>query len=142
MSWKEPSSQIASRDIAIRRSSGFLERIDARLPPILKSTWSLDNYGTHKHPEVKQWLAEPPHYHVHFTPTSSSWLNQIERWFAEITRKRIRRGTFHSVRDLIKAIKDYVRHYNENPQPFQWIASASKIIRKVNKYKETLETGD
>ena len=79
---------------------------------------------------------------MHFTPTSSSWLNQIERWFAEITRKRIRRGTFGSVRDLIKAIKDYVRHYNKNPQPFHWVASASKIIRKVNKYKETLETGD
>ena len=74
--------------------------------------------------------------------TSSYWLNQIERWFAEITRKRIRRGTFRSVRDLIRTIKDYVRHYNRNPQPFQWVASASKIIRKVNKYKETLETGD
>src|SRR5262249_7621963 len=81
-------------------------------------------------------------YQVHFTPTSSSWLNQIERWFAEITRKRIRRGTFRSLRELIKAIQDYIQRYNRNPQPFQWVASASKIIRKVNKYKETLETGD
>jgi DDE superfamily endonuclease len=88
---------------------------------------------------VKRWLAERPHYHVHFTPTRSSWLNQIERWFAEITRKRIRRGTFRSVRDLIKAIRDYVRQYNKNPQPFQWVATASKIIRKVNKYKGTLD---
>jgi len=120
----------------------FLERIDASVAGGFDIHLVLDNYGTHKHPEVRKWLADRPRYHVHFTPTSSSWLNQIERWFAEITRKRIRRGTFHSVRDLIKAIKDYVRHYNKNPQPFQWIASASKIIRKVNKYKETLETGD
>src|SRR5262249_7154640 len=76
----------------------------------------------------------------HFTPTSSSWLNQIERWFAEITRKRIRRGTFRSVGDLIKAIQDYIQRYNRNPQPFRWVASARKIIRKVNKYKDTLET--
>ena len=83
-----------------------------------------------------------PRYHLHFTPTSSSWLNQIERWFAEITRKRIRRGTFRSVGELITAIKDYIRTYNQNPQPFEWIASASRIIRKVRKYKRTSETGD
>lgn len=79
-------------------------------------------------------------YHVHFTPTSSSWLNQIERWFAEITRKRLRRGTFRSVRDLTKAIRDYVRNYSQNPTPFHWIASASQIVRKVNKYKAISET--
>lgn len=120
---------------------GFLERIDASVPTGLEIHLVLDN-GTHKHPEVKKWLASRPHYHVHFTPTGSSWLNQIERWFAEVTRKRIRRGTFRSVQDLVKALRDYVRQYNKNPQPFQWVASASKIIRKVNKYKETLETGD
>jgi len=102
----------------------------------------LDNYGTHKHPEVKKWLLERPRYHAHFTPTGSSWLNQIERWFAEITRKRIRRGSFGSVRELVKALQDYLRQYNKNPQPFQWVASASRIIRKVNKYKEISETGD
>jgi transposase len=89
----------------------------------------LDNYGTHKHPAVKRWLTVRPRYHAHFTPTSSSWLNQIERWFAEITRKRIRRGTFRSLRDLIKAIQDYIRLYNKNPRPFQWVACASRIIR-------------
>lgn len=78
--------------------------------------------------------------HNIFTPTSCSWLNQIERWFAEITRKRIRRGTFRSVRDLIGSIHGYVRHYNRNPQPFHWVAS--RIIRKVNRYKQTLETAD
>jgi len=88
----------------------------------------LDNYRTHKHPAVKQWLAANPRYHVHFTPISSSWLNQIEGWFAEITRKRIRGGTFQSVRDLTKAIQDYLRLYNKNPQPFQWVASTSRII--------------
>src|SRR5579864_2616152 len=117
----------------------FLERIDASVAPGLEIHLVPDNYVTHKHPEVKKWFADRPHYHVHFTPTSSSWLNQIERWFAEITRKRIRRGTFRSVRDLIKAIKDYVRQYNRNPRPFQWVASASKIVRKVNKYKDTLD---
>jgi transposase len=79
---------------------------------------------------------------VHFTPTSSSWLNQIERWFAEITRKRIRRGTFLSVRHLISAIHDYIRIYNRNPRPFQWVATASRIIRKVNKYKVISDAAD
>jgi transposase len=120
----------------------FLDRIEASTDPVLDIHLIWDNYGTHKHPEVKAWLADRPRYHVHFTPTSSSWLNQVERWFAEITRKRIRRGTFRSVGDLVKAIKEYVRHYNKNPQPFQWIASASRIIRKVRKYKDTLDTAD
>jgi len=120
----------------------FLDRIDQSIDSGQEIHLVLDNYGTHKHPEVKKWLAERPRYHVHFTPTSSSWLNQIERWFAEITRKRIRRGTFRSVRELIKAINDYVRIYNQNPRPFQWVASASRIIRKVNKYKETSDTAD
>jgi len=113
----------------------FLERIDQSIEPKLDVHLVLDNYGTHKHPEVKRWLAARPRYHVHFTPTSSSWLNQIERWFAEITRKRIRRGTFRSVRELTKAIHDYIRIYNNNPRPFQWVASASRIIRKVHRYR-------
>jgi transposase len=115
----------------------FLERIDQTVDTHLEVHLVLDNYGTHKHPEVKKWLAVRPRYHVHFTPTGSSWLNQVERWFAEITRKRIRRGTFRSVRELTKAIHEYIRMYNRNPRPFQWIASASRIIRKVNKYRQT-----
>lgn len=90
---------------------------------------------------MKEWLAARPRYHLHFTPTSS-WLNQIKRWFAEITRKRIRRGTFRSVRDPVRAINEYVRQYDENPRPFQWVASASRIIWKVNEYKAILETGE
>ena len=121
---------------------GFLDRIEESVESGVDIHLVLDNYGTHKHPAVKKWLVQRPRYHVHFTPTSSSWLNQIERWFAEITRKRIRRGTFRSVRDLIKAINDYIKFYNKKPRPFLWIASASQIIRKVNKYKDTSETGD
>jgi transposase len=113
----------------------FLKRIDQSVDPDLDIHMVLDNYGTHKHPEVKKWLAARPRYHLHFTPTSSSWLNQIERWFAEITRKRIRRGTFRSVRDLVRAIQDYVRFYNRNPQTFHWVASASRIIRKTSRYR-------
>jgi transposase len=120
----------------------FLDRIDQSVESDPEIHLVLDNYGTHKHPAVKKWLAARPRYHVHFTPTSSSWLNQIERWFAEITRKRIRRGTFRSVRDLTRAIQDYIRLYNQNPQPFQWVATASRIIRKVRKYKEISVTGD
>jgi transposase len=119
----------------------FLEKVDAEMHPAVTVHLILDNYGTHKHPEVKKWFAGHPRYQVHFTPTSASWLNQIERWFAEITRKRIRRGTFRSVRDLERAIREYIRANNKAPQPFQWVASANKILRKVRKYKHTLETG-
>jgi len=114
----------------------FLERIDQSVDRALDVHLVLDNYGTHKHPEMKEWLAARPRYHVHFTPTSSSWLNQVERWFADITRRRIRRGTFRSVRELTKAIHEYIRIYNRNPRPFQWVASASRIIRKVNNYRQ------
>src|SRR5262250_2229473 len=141
MFWKARSSANANRGIGIRNLR-FLDRIDESIDPGLDIHLVLDNYGTHKHPEVKKWLAERPRYYVHFTPTGSSWLNQIERWFGEITRKRIRRGSFGSVRELVKAIRDYIRQYNKNPRPFQWVASASRIIRKVNKYKEISETGD
>ena len=102
----------------------------------------LDNYGTHKHPKVMQWFAAHPRYHLHFTPTSCSWLNLIERWFAEITRKRIRRGTFRSVPELTKAINDYICQNNKNPKPFIWTATASSILGKIQYCKEALETGD
>ncbi len=119
----------------------FLEKVDAATDPGMPVHLILDNYGTHKHRAVKMWFATHPRYHVHFTPTSASWLNQVERWFAEITRKRIRRGTFRSVRDLEQTIREYIRDSNKAPQPFQWVASANTIIRKVRKYKRTLETG-
>jgi len=117
----------------------FLDKVDAETDSGLAVHLILDNYGAHKHPDVKQWFTEHPRY---FTPTSASWLNQVERWFAEITRKRIRRGTFHSVRELEKAIREYIRDHNRTAQPFHWVAPANKIISKVRKYKRTLETGD
>ncbi len=101
----------------------FLEKIDAATPVKTPIHLILDNYGTHKHPEVKSWFEKHPRYHVHFTPTSASWLNQVERWFAEITQTRIRRGTFRSVRDLEKAIREYIRVNNKAPKPFHWIAT-------------------
>lgn len=119
----------------------FLERIDDSTPRRREIHLILDNYGTHTHPKVQQWFAEHPRYHLHFTPTSASWLNLVERWFAEITRKRIRRGTFTSVPALITAIRDYVRVYNHNPTPFTWTAKPSAIMRKIQHCKEALETG-
>ena len=119
----------------------FLKTVDAAMAPDVPVHLILDNYSTHKHPAVKAWFADHPRYHVHFTPTSASWLNQVERWFAEITRKRIRRGSFRSLHELERAIRDYIRANNKAPQPFQWVATANKIIKKVRKYKRTLETG-
>jgi transposase len=119
----------------------FLERIEDSTPRRREIHLILDNYGTHTHPKVQQWFAERPRYHLHFTPTSASWLNLVERWFAEITRKRIRRGTFTSLPALISAIREYVRIYNRDPKPFIWTAQPSTIMRKVQRCKEALETG-
>jgi transposase len=114
----------------------FLAKIDAATPAGIPVHLILDNYGTHKHPDVKAWFAAHPRYQVHFTPTSASWLNQVERWFAEITRKRIRRGTFRSVRELDKAIGDYIRAHNKAPKPFQWVATANKIVQRFGSINE------
>jgi transposase len=119
----------------------FLERINRNVPSRLPIHLILDNYGTHKHPEVRAWFERHPRYHLHYTPTSASWLNQVERWFAEITRKRIRRGTFRSVSALVKAIQDYVRVNNNDPTPFVWTASSEIIVRKLRFAKRTSETG-
>jgi transposase len=111
----------------------FLKKLDETVVNGQQLHLILDNYATHKHPAVKAWLAERPNYHLHFTPTSSSWLNLVERFFAEITQRRIRRGTFPSVSSLIKAISDYIRDRNKKPKPFTWIASADQITRKVRR---------
>ena len=99
----------------------------------------MDNYGTHTHPKVQAWFTAHPRYQLHFTPTGASWLNLVERWFAEITRKRIRRGTFHSVAELNRAISQYLRENNRNPRPFIWTATASKIMNKIKHCKEALD---
>ncbi len=118
----------------------FLRKIDGATPRHLDIHCIVDNYGTHKHPNVQAWLVKHPRFHFHFIPTSSSWLNLVERWFGEITRKRIRRGVFQSVDQLIQAIEDYIAHNNAAPKPFVWTKKADEIIGKVNRCKAVLET--
>jgi transposase len=113
----------------------FLDQIDAALTkePGVGIHIVMDNYGTHKTAKVKRWFQRHPDYHLHFTPTYSSWLNQVERFFAEITEKRIRRGCFRSVKDLEGAIREYLENHNKNPKPFVWTATAEKILERVAK---------
>jgi len=119
----------------------FMAEVDRKVPRRREIHIILDNYGTHKHPEAKAWFAAHPRYYLHFVPTSSSWLNLVERWFAEITRKEIRRGSYRSVRELNRTIVRYLRQNNKNPQPFVWTASATTIMRKVRHCKEVLDAG-
>lgn len=118
----------------------FLRTINREVPGDVDVHMILDNYGTHGHPKVKAWLAKHPRFHLHFTPTSSSWLNLVERWFGEITRKRIRRGVFKSVSELITAIEEYIRCNNENPKPFVWTKRAEDIINKVSHCKSVIDS--
>ncbi len=118
----------------------FLRRIDREMPTDLDLHLIVDNASTHKHDRVKSWLEQHARFHLHFTPSSCSWLNLVERWFAELTRKRIRRGDFHNVADLIAAIKQYLDHHNEQPTPFIWTASAETILAKVACCKAISET--
>lgn len=119
----------------------FLEHINKNIPKGLDVHVVVDNYGTHKHPNVKAWLDEHPRFHFHFTPTSGSWLNLVERFFAEITNRRIRRGTFGSVKELVKAITAYINDRNRDPKRFVWTKSASTILRRVKKSKLIYGTG-
>jgi transposase len=118
----------------------FLDQIAAALerPPGTAIHVVMDNYGTHKHPRVRAWFVRHPEFVPHFTPTSASWLNQVERFFAEITEKRIRRGAFRSVTELEQAIADYLRDHNAHPRPFIWTKDAALILRKVQKVAERL----
>src|SRR6267378_1446469 len=117
----------------------FMELVDSKLPPEAQEVHLvMDNYGTHKTPAVIRWFARHPRYHLHFTPTSGSWVNQVERWFAEITEKRIRRGSFLSVPKLEKAIHEYLEHNNENPKPFVWTADADLILGKIQRLCERI----
>lgn len=110
----------------------FIELIDQQpRAPQTQIHLVMDNYGTHKAPRIRRWFARRPYYHVHFTPTSASWLNLVERFFGKITTQRIRRGTFRSVKQLEQAIRDYLDEYNHNPRPFVWTASADLILRKI-----------
>jgi transposase len=112
----------------------FLEGVDQAVPEELDIHLVMDNYGTHKMPKVKRWFARRPRYHLHFTPTSASWLNQVERFFGLLTERRIRRGTFGSVRELESAIRGYLAHHNQSPKPFKWVADADSILKKVARF--------
>jgi transposase len=122
----------------------FLDHLDATLarPPRTAIHVVMDNYGTHKHPRVREWFVRHPAFAPHFTPTSSSWLNQIERFFAQITERRIRRGAFRGVAELEQAIDDYLRAHNRRPRPFVWTKSADLILHKVRKLAERLAPPD
>ena len=111
----------------------FLRLIDKEVPPALDVHLVADNYATHKHPKVKAWLAARPRYHVHFTPTYSSWLNQVERWFGLISQQAIRRGTFTSVTDLIRRSHQFTKAHNDAAQPFVWVATAQSILDKIER---------
>lgn len=117
----------------------FLKRIDAETPADLDLHLIVDNYATHKHPKVKAWLKRHKRFHLHFIPTSSSWLNLVERWFRGITDKRIRRGVFKSVGQLIEAIRAYIEEHNENPRPFVWTSKAEDILEKVRRARAVLD---
>ena len=117
----------------------FLNKIELETPSELTLHIIVDNYATHTHPRVKSWLRRHPRFQLHFIPTSSSWLNMVERWFREITDKRIRRGIFRNVPELIAAIQEYLENHNQNPRIFTWTASAEHILAKVAKCKEALD---
>lgn len=117
----------------------FLKHLDDEFPEELKLHVVMDNYGTHKHPRVQNWLKRHPRFLPHFVPTSSSWLNLVERWFGELTGKRIGRGVFVSVEDLKLAIEEFLLAWNSDPKPFVWTASVNSIMEKLNRCKQTLE---
>lgn len=111
----------------------FLKHLDQNVPQKLDIHVVVDNYATHKHPAVKRWLATHDRWHVHYTPTYASWLNQVEIWFNIITQRAIRRGTFSSVKELIGKIEEYITRYNRHPQPFVWTATADSILDKIKR---------
>jgi len=116
----------------------FLQLIDRKTPKHLQLHLIVDNYATHKHPEVQQWLARHPRFVMHFTPTSASWLNMVERFFRDISENRIKRDSFTSVAELEQAIKQYIEHHNKAPKPFIWTATAADILAKVTRAKAAL----
>src|SRR5258706_11744356 len=127
------SSPSASLATGIRIFSRFC----ANWTPLFRNKLDVhlivDNYSTQKHRKVRRWLAQRPHYHIHYPPTYSSWLNQLERWFGLITQRAIRRGSFSSVKDLIEKIDSFVQHYNRSHRPFVWTATADSILGKISR---------
>ena len=120
----------------------FLDVIEANVPAELEAHIIMDNYGTHKTAMIRNWFAQRPRFHVHFTPTYGSWINLVERWFAEITKQRIRRGVFRSVRELETAIREYIEAHNENPKPFVWTKTADQILASIARFAQRTCPGE
>ena len=130
------SGQVLTRCVPRHRHQEFLQflkQIETSVPVHLDIHLIVDNYSPHKHPKVRRWIAARPRYHLHFTPTYASWLNQVEIWFNLITQQAIRRGTFHSVKDLTRKIDLFVAHYNSKSKPFVWTATADSILQKIQR---------
>src|SRR5665648_268013 len=117
----------------------FLQTIDSEVPAELEVHLTLDNYATHKTPAIKRWLAAHPRFHLHFTPTGASWLNLVERWFAELTSRKLRRGAHRSVAELNANIEDWVEHWNEDPRPYVWTKSADQILETLGNYCQRID---
>jgi len=117
----------------------FLRQLDQEFPGDAPLHLVMDNYGTQKHPRTQAWLKQHPRFMVHFVPTSSSWLNLVERWFGELTSQCVRRGSFFSVPDLRQAIEEFLQAWNEAPKPFVWTATVESIIAKLSRCRQTLE---
>jgi transposase len=127
------------RSVEFRR---FLDTIEANVPPDLDIHLIVDNYGTHKTALIRRWLAKRPRFHLHFTPTGASWINLVERWFALLTEKQLRRGTHRSTRELVAAIKEFLALTNEQPKPFMWTKTADQILESVARFcKRTSDSG-
>jgi transposase len=116
----------------------FLRHVERNVPPDLAVHLIVDNYSTHKHAKVRAWLAKRPRFHLHFTPTYASWLNQVERWFGLITQQAIRRGSFRTVTDLVAHIDSYIRHHNQHACPFKWTATADSILAKIERLSKVI----
>ena len=116
----------------------FLTKLDAQVPADLDVHLICDNYATHKSPSVVKWLADHPRFHMHFTPTYSSWLNQVERWFALLTDQKLRRGAHRSIQSLEKDIRDWIASWNANPRPFTWTKTADEILERLNSYLQRI----
>ena len=114
----------------------FLDTIESQVPAGLEVHLIVDNYATHKTIMIRKWFAKRPHFHVHFTPTYGSWINLVERWFAELTNKRIRRGVFRSVKELETAIREYIVIHNQDPTPFVWTRTADQILASIARYAQ------
>ena len=121
----------------------FLREIDANVPEDLDVHLVMDNYATHKTPAIRKWLAKRPHWHIHFTPTGASWLNQVERLFALLTEKQLRRGVHRSTQELEQAIQDYIDRVNDDPKPFRWTKSADQILASIKRFcARTIQTAE